>query len=158
MIDINELRPAVEAAGLNAISMQEVLELLDSLGAAEKEVAHIKEVEFPRKVRAVAIGWKTKCARREQERDALRAELLDAKETVRELFHGAGVANMTIATLQARVEAMEKQEPVGEVVHNGESAALYDILEQGALVYSLPGAQPELNLSDHAAPKPEAKP
>ena len=36
-IDINELRPAVEAAGLNAISMQEVLELLDRLEAAEKE-------------------------------------------------------------------------------------------------------------------------
>ena len=37
MIDINELRPAVEVAGLNAISMQEVLELLDRLEAAEKE-------------------------------------------------------------------------------------------------------------------------
>lgn len=37
MIDINELRPAVEAAGLNAISMQEVLELLDRLEAAESE-------------------------------------------------------------------------------------------------------------------------
>ena len=100
MIDINELRPAVEAAGLNAISMQEVLELLDrleaaeadaleqsrlngmgasreaalmaKLEAAENEVAHIKEVEFPRKVRAVAVGWETKCARLEQERDALR--------------------------------------------------------------------------------------
>ena len=46
------------------------------------------------------------------------------------------------AQLRARIEAMEKQEPVGEVVHNGESAGLYDILEQGALVYSLPGAQP----------------
>ena len=39
MIDINELRPAVEAAGLNAISMQEVLELLDRLEAAEKDNA-----------------------------------------------------------------------------------------------------------------------
>ena len=37
MIDINELRPAVEVAGLNAISMQEVLELLYRLEAAEKE-------------------------------------------------------------------------------------------------------------------------
>ena len=34
MIDTNELRPAVEAAGLNAISMQEVLEILDRLEAA----------------------------------------------------------------------------------------------------------------------------
>ena len=36
MIDINELRTAAEAAGLNAISMQEVLELLDRLARAEK--------------------------------------------------------------------------------------------------------------------------
>ena len=48
----------------------------------------------------------------EKERDALRAELLDARETVRGLFHAAGVANMTITALQARIEAMEKQEPV----------------------------------------------
>ena len=98
---------------LGAVTLEEISELLDCLDAAEKE------------------------------RDALRAELLDAKETVRELFHGAGVANMTIATLQARVEAMEKQEPVGEVVHNGESAALYDILEQGTLIYLAPGAKGE---------------
>ena len=36
MIDTKELRTAVEAAGLNAISMQEVLELLDRLARAEK--------------------------------------------------------------------------------------------------------------------------
>ena len=39
MIDINELRTSVEAAGLNAISMQEVLELLDRLEVAEKDIA-----------------------------------------------------------------------------------------------------------------------
>ena len=43
MIDINELRTAVEAAGLNAISMQEVLELLDRLEAAEKENSKLRE-------------------------------------------------------------------------------------------------------------------
>ena len=37
MIDTKELRPAVEAAGLNAISMQEVLELLDRLEEAESD-------------------------------------------------------------------------------------------------------------------------
>ena len=82
-IDINELREAIQMFGSQAVNEGDLNELLDRLEAAEKE------------------------------RDALRAELLDAKETVRELFHGAGVANMTIATLQARVEAMEKQEPVG---------------------------------------------
>ena len=38
---------------------------------------------------------------------------------------------------------MEQQEPAGEVVHNGEAAGLYDILEQGALLYALPGAKGE---------------
>ena len=47
-----------------------------------------------------------------------------------------------ITRLRARIAEMEKQEPVGEVVHNGESAGLYDILEQGTLLYALPGAQP----------------
>ena len=45
--------------------------------------------------------------------------------------------------LRAKIEQMEKQEPAGEVVHNGESAGLYDILEQGALLYALPGAKGE---------------
>ncbi len=39
MIGINELRAAVEAAGLNAISREEVLELIDRLEAAEKDIA-----------------------------------------------------------------------------------------------------------------------
>jgi phage shock protein A len=50
-----------------------------------------------------------------KERDTLRAELLDANETVRELFHGAGVANMTITSLLTKIEAMENQEPVAQV-------------------------------------------
>ena len=72
--DTREISEAIDAA----------VEMIERLEAAEKEVAHIKEVEFPRKVRAVAVGWETKCARLEQERDAL----------------------------QAKIETMEKQEPV----------------------------------------------
>jgi len=146
MIDINELRPAVKVAGLNAISMQEVLELLDrleaaesdaleqarlngigasreaalmaKLEAAEKEAAHIKEVEFPRKVRAVAAGWETKCARIEQERDALRA----------------------------RIEEMEKQGPVAWMDRNG---TLYNTVSHVRAsdkpLYLAPGAKGEGN-------------
>lgn len=71
MIDINELRPAVEAAGLNAISVQEVLELLDRLEAAEKE-----------------RDWN--------------AERLE--EAIKEW-----------TALRAKIEAMERQEPVAWV-------------------------------------------
>jgi hypothetical protein len=71
--------------------------LMAKLEAAEKErdelrneIACVKEVEFPRKAQAVADAWKGKCERLEAERDALRA----------------------------RIEAMERQEPVG-VLHVG---------------------------------------
>ena len=77
-------RPQEDAAFYAASNPSAVIELLDRLEAAEKEVAHIKEVEFPRKMRAVAVGWEKKCARLEQERDALRA----------------------------KIEAMERQEPI----------------------------------------------
>ena len=168
-IDTNELRQS-----LGAVQPEEVAELLDRIEAAEKEAAYIKEVEFPRKMRAVAVGWETKCARLEQELDALRAELEtermrlaacgvvalantpDSAKQTREMrpeYWSAScgdVARMVDENikLRARIEVMERQEPVGEVVHNGESAGLYDILEQGALVYSLPGAQPAPSVPD----------
>ena len=66
----------------------------------------------------------------EKERDALRVEL-------NEIRYGTAVAHDTTKALNARIEA------AGEVVHNGESAGLYDILEQGALLYALPGAKGE---------------
>ena len=68
MIDINELRAAVEAAGLNAISRDEVLELLDRLEAAETELA---ELRSSMKFRTSLIG------RTEAERDALRAKIAE---------------------------------------------------------------------------------
>lgn len=91
-----------------------------------------------------------------KERDALRAELLDAKGTMRELFHGAGVANMTITTLRARIEAMEKQEPVAwlhetrrdsdvvtsAVKHVWGKAAVGAMAAYSIPLYTLPGAQP----------------
>lgn len=49
--------------------------LTQQLAERDAEVAHIKEVEFPRKVEAVAAGWKLKC-------DALQAQLAAAKGKV----------------------------------------------------------------------------
>ena len=76
-------RPQEDAAFYAASNPSAVIELLDRLEAAEKEVAHIKEVEFPRKMRAVAVGWEKKCARLEQERDALRAKIEAMKKRLR---------------------------------------------------------------------------
>ena len=79
---------ALEQARMNGMGSEREAALMAKLEAAENEVAHIKEVEFPRKVRAVAVGWETKCARLEQERDnanaaaagiALQAETLQAE-------------------------------------------------------------------------------
>ena len=86
MIDINELREAIQTFGSQAINEDDLNELLDRLEAAEKErdalraeVIHIKEVEFPRKAQAVADGWRGKCER-----------------------------------LEAKIAEMERQEPVAE--------------------------------------------
>ena len=131
MIDINELRPAVEAAGLNAISMQEVLELLDRLEAAE---AVLKD--FGTTAQEVEC-WleRYRCIEREAEalRTRLEAAESDALEQAR--LNGVGgereaalIAKLEAAekerdTLLARIEAMEKQEP-------------------GDILYLAPGAQP----------------
>ena len=148
---IERLHPAVEAAGLNEISMQEVL---DRLEAAEKErddvaqqlvqsergkraiseecdalrteIAYVKEVEFPRKAQAVADAWKGKCKRLEVERDALRA----------------------------KIEQMEKQEPVAylplssaRMLESGvvASGVVWNCRDKAASdipLYARPGAQP----------------
>ena len=73
---------ALEQARLNGVGASREAALMAKLEAAEKEVAHIKEVEFPRKVRAVAVGWETKCARLEQERDTLRAKVEAAEKDI----------------------------------------------------------------------------
>ena len=79
-------------------------ELLDRLEAAEKEVAHIKEVEFPRKARAVAAGWETKCVRLEQERVIDEQRIADLMAELNRVGHEN-------EELRAKIEAMEKQEP-----------------------------------------------
>ena len=86
----NELRrysrkiahPAGDVPAVMRAAADEIARLAARLKAAEKErdalrneIACVKEVEFPRKMRAVAVGWETKCARLEQERDALRAKI-----------------------------------------------------------------------------------
>ena len=72
MIDINELRPAVEAAGLNAISMQEVLELLDRLEEAESDALEQARLNGMGSEREAALMAKLEAAEKTK-RDWLRA-------------------------------------------------------------------------------------
>jgi hypothetical protein len=88
---------ALEQARLNGMGASREAALMAKLEAAEKErdelrneIACVKEVEFPRKAQAVADAWKGKCERLEAERDALRT----------------------------KIEAMEKQEPVGQFIQH----------------------------------------
>lgn len=54
--------------------------LTQQLAERDAEAAHIKEVEFPRKVEAVAAGWKLKC-------DALQAQLAAAQGQLQRAFN-----------------------------------------------------------------------
>ena len=110
MIDINELRPAVEVAGLNAISMQEVLELLDRLEAAENDSARYKALA--ESALRIAKGWEDKCY-----------ELL------------------------AKIEEMEKQQPVGQFIQHPSNGLWeqdgYGDNPDARPLYALPGAKGE---------------
>ena len=111
-IGLDEER-STDMAFIAAANPATVSELLDRLEEAERASAHIKEVEFPRKMRAVAVGWETKCARLEQERDAL----LDCLKEWKEL---AKSAEKERNAMRAKIEAMEKQEPVAQVGSSAE--------------------------------------
>ena len=112
-IDINELREAIQTFGSQAINEGDLTELLDRLEAAEKghdelHTAVCREGDRADAYQVEVFVLRARLEAAEKERDALRAELLDARETVRELFHGAGVANMTITALRAKLESPEK--------------------------------------------------
>ena len=53
---------------------KDVLELRQQFGAAKAEVAHVKEVEFPRKVAVVAENWRQQLATKQAKIDALMLE------------------------------------------------------------------------------------
>ena len=127
MIDINELRPAVEAAGLNAISMQEVLELLDRLEAAESDALEQARLNGIGASREAALMAKLEAA--EKERDAL----------------------------QAKVEAMEKQFPICRVKDIKRAHYMTKVvgLNPDAWLYLAPGAQPAPSALEGCPPHAE---
>jgi predicted nuclease with TOPRIM domain len=103
MIDINELRPAVEAAGLNAISMQEVLELLDRLEAAESVLK-----DFGTTAQEVEC-WLERYRCIEREAEALRTRLEAAEADALEQARLNGMGGEREAALMAKLEAAEKE-------------------------------------------------
>jgi hypothetical protein len=74
MIDINELRPAVEAAGLNAISVQEVLELLGRLESAESDALEQARLNGIGASREAALMARLEAAEKERDWNAERLE------------------------------------------------------------------------------------
>ena len=139
---------ALEQARLNGMGASREAALMAKLEAAENEVAHIKEVEFPRKVRAVAAGWETKCARLEQDRDELLARIEAAEELVRELQRNLSSGMWRVLreeneALSAKVEAMEQQEPVAiaKWTTGGVAVHLVGDVRPGDILYLAPGAQ-----------------
>ena len=132
MIDINELRQS-----LGAVQPEEVAELLDRLEAAETDAIEQARLNGMGAEREAALMAKLEAA--EKERDELRTEL---KEVRREV----AMTHYTINTLQAKVEAMEKQKPVASVwrCDNGHiHGSCERTLPMGTKLYALPGAKGE---------------
>lgn len=121
----------VEQALLLGMGSSREAALMAKLEAAEKEAAYIKEVEFPRRVAAVAVGWKTKCARLEQERDALlaRAEEMEKQEPTM----WANSSNIISAKINKERRSVGDQHTCSET-----KTAYHD-----APLYALPGAKGE---------------
>ena len=91
MTDINELRQS-----LGTVQPEEVAELLDRLEAAEKDIALKERIidSLGSELNAVA-----------NERDALRAAVCHEADCVE-------ACKAEVETLRAKIEAMERQEPV----------------------------------------------
>lgn len=68
---------------------RDVLELRQQFGAAKAEVAHVKEVEFPRKVAVVAENWRKKLAAKQAEVDALMLEYCPSEMSQEQLDNWA---------------------------------------------------------------------
>lgn len=122
MIDTKELRSAVESAGLNAISGEEVLELIDRLEAAEKEGDTMRTKISDLTINVEYLGNLKKSY------EELIGELQDDRDALR-----------------SKIEAMGRQEPVGKFIRHP-SNGLWEQDGYGANpdarpLYALPGAQ-----------------
>ena len=124
MIDTKELRAVILEIGLNGICLAEISELLDRLEAAESELLEEARLNGMGSEREAALMAKLEAA--EKERDALRA----------------------------KIEAKEKQEPVGTLHDDGcfvwRETAPHQSNYAGwkMALYAHPGAQPAPSAPD----------
>ena len=107
MIDTKELRGAITRHGVRILNEDEVLELLDRLEAAESDALEQARLNGMGASREAALMAKLEAAEKDI---ALKERVIDSLGS--ELN---AVANERDA-LQAKVEEMEKQEPVAELV------------------------------------------
>ena len=118
---------------LIAVQPASILELLDRLEAAEKERDNAN---------AAAVNIALEAERLQCENDALRAALRHEADCVE-------AAKAEIEALRAKIETMEKQEPVWFIDERGEPKRYHkskaDYCKYGGLdlLYTLPGAKGE---------------
>ena len=142
MIDINELREAIQTFGSQAINEDDLNELLDRLEAAEQTAQDYLRIDGEK----ARIAQKLEAA--EKERDKLKEEvarlLTLAHDQNRELIR----LREDHRTLRTKIEQMEKQEPVGTLHDDGcfvwRNGRPYESNYAGwkMALYTLPGTQP----------------
>ena len=119
MIDTKEIRKALAIHGVDVLNEDEVLDVLDHLEAAEKEIE----------------SWKGLARQFGNEADELRTHLSFAKDELNRL--------------RAKIAEMEKQEPAGIAGSmpgtSGFTMACFsaDEVPMGTKLYALPGAKGE---------------
>ena len=124
MIDTKEIRKALAIHGVDVLNEDEVLDVLDHLEAAYKEIE----------------SWKGLARQFGNEADELRTHLSFAKDELNRL--------------RAKIAEMEKQEPAGIAGSmpgtSGFTMACFsaDEVPMGTKLYALPGAQPAPSVPD----------
>lgn len=137
MIDINELREAIQTFGSQAINEDDLNELLDRLEAAESECLEEARLNGIGSEREAALMAKLEAAKKERGIDEQR--IADLMEELNRVGHENDA-------LRAKVEAMENQKPVACVwrCDNGHiHGSCEKTLPMGAKLYALPGAKGE---------------
>lgn len=135
--EVQNVQQSKNAEFIAAANPAVISELLDRLEAAESDALEQARLNGMGASREAALMAKLETA--EKERDELRTEL---KEVRREV----AMTHYTINTLQAKIEAMEQQEPVASVwrCDNGHiHGSCERTLPMGTKLFDLPGAKGE---------------
>ena len=140
-ITLNDL---LNAKGVSEPLQGAVKALIDRLEAAESDGLEQARLNGIGAEKELALMAKLEAA--EKERDELRIELKETR-------YGVAVAHDTIKAMRAKIEAMEKQEPVAEIGQQYSllfvgSGSMTEIAKRhgitiGSKLYALPGAKGE---------------